>query len=269
MHNDIGFESWDIKCYNSFGDNFTNFKSNTKRGYKNTYLLNTSKESFNYIEKIVYDLSKFHLNRLNIELNDVYIEFWFKHVPFFKELHVDTDEYERFENDLIQTPFLSCVTYLNDNLYPTIVTNLECEHLYEDKNNKANMIVSFPKKFKHITFDGGRYYHGALNVFNNLYKNKTIREVITINLWFKKPTNVLYFENFDIKDVYKKEDITIEVKKNNIIKSIECSSNLLNKNLFKMTKDSTTPINNNFLVFEHLFKNENLTELDTFLLAEI
>lgn len=47
---------------------------------KQLYLLNFKKEQFNLIEKYVYDIAIFHLQRLNIVLNDeIFIEFWFKH----------------------------------------------------------------------------------------------------------------------------------------------------------------------------------------------
>lgn len=54
------------------------------------------------------------------------------------------------------------------------------------------MIVSFPKKFKQITFDGGKYYHGSFNVFINLSKSKNIRKIIIINLWKKNQQTSLF-----------------------------------------------------------------------------
>lgn len=122
----IETECWNTNFENEFNEKFENF--NFQNVIRHTYLLNTSKEHFNYIEKFIYDISMFHFKRLNIIFNsDYYIEFWFNNVPQLKELHIDTDEFERFVNNIYLTPLFSCVTYLNDNLYPTIITNMERE----------------------------------------------------------------------------------------------------------------------------------------------
>jgi len=167
----------------------------------NYLLLDKERETLNVLEKYVYDIAIFHLNRLNIELNeDIQIEYWlnyeFKNIK--NNLHVDHQEFDKYHNDVFITPFLSTITYFNDNPYPTLLTNMEDN---ESTNPESiNMSFVFPQKNKHISFDGGKYLHGQVNVFNDrclIDKNKPDhRYILVMNLWDKKHTHrPFYIEN--------------------------------------------------------------------------
>jgi hypothetical protein len=181
-----------------------------------TFLLNNKFD--NIVEKTVYDIASFHLKKMDKEINETtFIEFWFKAngIPS-KSLHIDCDEYERQINKSQEfaTPILSCITYLNDNIYiPTIITDIDKEkYKFKDFNcNESVLYFSFPKKWKHITFNGGKYYHGACQLYD--IDEKTERNIFLINIWNKKPLNVPYFnaEHFFFKYamLYKKEIPTI------------------------------------------------------------
>ena len=160
-----------------------------------TYLLNT-KTTMSVIEKFVFDLAMYHFKRLNIEYDDnKYIEFWFKNdKKNSKNLHIDCDEYARNINKdkPYDVPFLSCLTYFNNNdISPTIMTNIDKEHYHNKDLENGEIVLSFPKKMKHICFNGGKYYHGNINISNS---NNPDRKLLVLNLWDKRPSHVPYFD---------------------------------------------------------------------------
>lgn len=158
----------------------------------NTYfLLNLNKEKYNYLEKCVYDIGMFHLNKLNIPLTDeVFIEFWVKNETEITNLHIDCDEYSL--NTTKYLPFLSCITYLNDHNLPTLITEIDIEkYKYKKFNNENSVNIIFPKKKTHISFDGS-FFHGMVNIFNEKNNNYN-RNILAINLWKTKPTNIPYY----------------------------------------------------------------------------
>jgi hypothetical protein len=165
-----------------------------------------SKDDINFIEKFVYDTAIFHLNEYNIANNtniniqDIFIEFWGLNDTHFKRMHFDKDEQEyNIDNNISSygQPFLSCITYLNDDNYtaPTIITDIvriknspcEREDYYNEKN--CNFGFVFPKKMKQMTFNGGKYLHG-MTLFNDKCQ---YRLVLPMNFWFKKPKYLSYF----------------------------------------------------------------------------
>jgi hypothetical protein len=176
-----------------------------------SFLLN--KKVNNIVEKIVFDIATFHLNNMNMVLDESkFVEFWFKENDQpCKLLHIDCDEYDRQINNSsnYSVPLVSCITYLNDNSHiPTIITNIDSEkYKYKDfAYDDMQICLSFPKKWKHICFNGGKFYHGACKLFpkidsNNLQDFKSIeisktnntRNLFLINIWDKKPLNVPYF----------------------------------------------------------------------------
>lgn len=157
-----------------------------------TFLLNT-KNKFNLLEKMVYDLAMFHFKDLNILYNeDYYIEFWWKNVAVDNKLHIDCDEYERKHNNYCY-PIRSCVTYLNDHDLPTIITNIDFEqYKYKQTPEIKEIILSFPIKNKHISFDGTKY-HGVCNILN--VDTNSPRYILAINLWDRKPNYLPYYDN--------------------------------------------------------------------------
>jgi hypothetical protein len=68
-------DTWKFDCdsnnYNILLDNIKNTEHK-----KNIYILNTSKEAFDIIEKFVYDTAKSHFERLGLDIDKHFIEFW-------------------------------------------------------------------------------------------------------------------------------------------------------------------------------------------------
>ena len=207
----------------------------------------------NIVEKIVQDIASSHLKEMNIKNDEnIFIEFWFKsNENPSKLLHLDCDEYDRQINNSSDygTPLLSCITYLNDNKnIPTIITNIDKEKFKykEIIEQELELCLSFPKKLKHITFNGGKYYHGALPIENKAVQP---RNLFLINIWKKKPLNIPIFDPvyffYKYALLYKKEipnilyktelDIILEESIKNIlhIEENEQTGVLLNKDLYE------------------------------------
>jgi hypothetical protein len=172
----------------------------------NTYLLNTTNVNMNILEKIVFELSMFHLNRLNIKYDkeEHFIEFWWKNkLSMNNKLHIDCDEYERIYNNTVYNPLCSTVTYLNDNEFPTLITNVNYEeYKYKEFPCEKELILSIPKKGKHIAFDG-KYYHGECNITNSSNFD-TDRYILAINIWDRKPSYVPYYDSLNYVNVFLK-----------------------------------------------------------------
>jgi hypothetical protein len=169
---------------------------------KTTFLLNPAISDYSIIEKYVYDIAMFHLKRLNIEFTDnKYIEFWFRAKKTTDNyMHFDSDEYKEKVENQISVPFLTCITYLNDSDNPTIISNINREDLSSGNgngNNNDSMCISFPRKYKHISFDGGNYYHGEYNMTESSSSMMSDdRYTLVINLWnCAPPLHVPYYNN--------------------------------------------------------------------------
>ena len=215
------FDTEIINCIN------TNYNIETK-------LLDLSKIKYSLYEKFIYDTAMFHFKRLNIEITGShYIEFWCKNKFDTHNLHVDCDEYQKKHNMKYIYPFLSCVTYLNDNQCPTIITNVDLEcYKYKDFDNQTNIYLSIPKCNKQITFDG-QFYHGSTHLKE---PNCDPRYIIAINLWDKRPTNVEYYNPIcdDASLIYSKDDpdFMIECQEDKII-TLNVNKKLINYDLFE------------------------------------
>lgn len=228
--------------------------------FKQTFLLNTKfiDENKNPIEKFVYDNAVFHISEYNkahntnINIHDIYIEFWSLNDNIFKRMHFDKDEQDYLVNHNITNytaPFLSCITYLNDNnCAPTLITDIvrkygsndEREDFDNPKHNNFGTI--FPRKMRQITFDGGNYLHG-MYLLDEKCKD---RLVLPMNFWLKKPTLLSYFPYYMyLKSKFSKEMCVSIIKNNNIID--------YKRNLFTYTK-----ITENIMKIIHvnIFKNE-------------
>jgi hypothetical protein len=192
------------KIYDYFIDNF-----------KDTKLLNTNQDNFDLLEKYVYDIALFHFQRLNIEYNNNshYIEFWYKNTVNLNNYHFDCDEYERKINNNFIYPLLSNIIYLTDSKYPTVITNIDLEkYKYKEFKKETEITIIFPKKNKHITFDGSKR-HGVSAIFNENIENKSDenRYLIAINLWDKKPTNIDYYESQQINKIYNSKTQVVSI----------------------------------------------------------
>lgn len=187
-----------------------------------TFLLDTTKQS-SMVEKIIFEIYEFHMKRLNIDLikKDIHVEFWFRvSTDNLNDYHLDKDEFSEILDDgnkSIHVPFLSCVTYLNDNdRIPTIITDVD-KDMFDNKNfsNTKCLYLSLPRKMKHISFEGSKYYHGKSSLYDtNLPDEK--RNILVMNFWEKKPLNVpLYNEEyFSLKYAFRhrQQMKTIDIK---------------------------------------------------------
>ena len=245
------------------------------------YLLNHSKFDFNLIEKYVYDIAQFHLKRLNIEFDkNICIEFWFKSRNVYgSTIHTDSDDYSVKTKKLSKKPFLSCLTYLDNNNDPTIITNID-NNAYKFKNLDDNTLCfSFPVKMKHIVFNGGKYYHCEGNVFDDTDKHE--RCLLIIDFWYNHvPKNLQYYDskihaiynekyNKYIKNDYLKNDDTLLYfnNENQNIKKIGLTDLFLNNNIFEeilYKKDS-----NVFKKFRDVFNGHDLYNNNTIILHKI
>jgi len=179
-----------MKIYKLHNYNGLFFDFNISKDY--TLLLNISNH-FNLLEKTVYDIAMFHFKRLNIEFDQekYFIEFWLKSKTKYSDTHVDCDEYEREHNHNYIHPICSCVTYINDHPCPTVITPINLEsYTYKDFPQETQLYFSFPKEGKHIAFDGS-FFHCAANLDHSI--EDTNRNILCINLWDRKPTNLPYY----------------------------------------------------------------------------
>ena len=203
---------------------------------KKTHLLDLSKDAYCLLEKFVYDTAQFHFNRLNITMtNNTYIEFWCKNKFASHALHVDCDEYQKKTNLNYSYPLLSCVTYFNDNMCPTIITNVDLEaYKYKKFETQDTLFFSLPKCNKQITFNGS-FYHGSSLIGENTIEDS--RYIIAINLWDKKPDNVDYYNNSNIlTPLFNKQEQLVTINKElaeTCILNIKVCSKILNYQLFE------------------------------------
>lgn len=180
--------------------------SNISKCKDTTFLLNTNKDKFNILEKYIYELCMFHLNRLGKKYDPkkYSFEYWFKNENINYEnssdilhrFHIDKDEKNDIETKYMKTPMLSTVTYVTESKYPTIISNLKKEfnNISEDEYN-FKLLLSSAKKNKHICFDGSNF-HGVINFYKNNKNYKEIRKTFMINIWENHvPKNVKYYEN--------------------------------------------------------------------------
>ena len=99
-------------------------------------------------------------------------------------LHFDCDEYKRVVDYEIISPLASTITYLNDNLSPTIITNVQTVGGmgYEPKY-PTEIVYSFPGEGKFVIFDS-KYLHGVI-------KCKSKRLTLLYNIWEYKPKDLI------------------------------------------------------------------------------
>jgi hypothetical protein len=207
---------WETELSNELKEEITNYLKNMNEN--KTYLLDISKNEFSLIEKYIYDISCFHFKMLGLDINKNYIVFELKNSIYFS----DSNNIKINENKYSEL-LLSCESYFNKFIYPTIITDIDLENYkYKEFNKKNKLQFIFPEDNKHITFDGSRF-HGVLKI-NELGEQKNNNYLsITINLFGDKPNNITYFSNNDNNDnnrdnhttIYFKEPSIIHIKDNN------------------------------------------------------
>lgn len=116
-------------------------------------------------------------------------------------LHFDCDEFKRLGEGEIVTPITSTITYLCDNLSPTIITDIETIGGLEYQPKYPSQIVySFPGEGKFFTFDP-KYLHGVA-------KSQSKRLTLLYNVWEYRPEDLSEFE-------MEEEIFQFEIYKNN------------------------------------------------------
>ncbi len=237
LDTNINLLSWKIDSFNEF-DRINLINHIEKINTNQIYLLDTSKNYFNILEKYVYELAMFHFARLNIvfDKDKHFIEFWNKNEKNCKEnniihsFHSDKDELRLEQKNELVYPLLSTVTYLTDSECPTIITNIPYHHAnkLEESENNNSIYLSFPKEFKHIAFNGMNL-HGVIDLFSENTSPHEIpsRKTFMINLWEKvSPIDRKFNTNSNLLD-------EIYTKNNILIKNLENNSNYLEKNIDK------------------------------------
>ena len=206
------FNSWDISINEEYKELYHSFFQtdyiryfDRNEGVTAELFIDITKKSYSLLEKFIYDIAMFHFRRLNIEFDERKhaIEFWIpprSHYPD-SSVHIDCDEVYRRKFCKKKNPFLSTITYLSydsEMKNPTMVTSIphNSSSILSEysvlQNNK--FYFSFPKFLKHISFEGGKYYHGILDYFDCAKNNKNEqRIVLAIGLWDKEVNNSYVF----------------------------------------------------------------------------
>ena len=242
--------TWKLDCSDEHFSQIIDIIKNTN---KQLYILDTSKPTFSLVEKYVYDVANFHFSRLGLDINDKFVEFWFKgnivmenHIILgINQFHVDCDEVEREKNNVFCKPLLSCVSYFNKCNFPTIITEVGIDdYKFKEFNHKNNINIVFPEERKQVTFDGTNF-HGVLNIFNESNNDSVIdRLMFAINLWDKKPLNVPFFDINCSTTTFTKEPVLFSM-----------SSNSTSMSDFKLIKNKEKIFNYNF--YESMLYNKN------------
>jgi len=266
---EANIQNWDFDYIND--DENTKYKLllNYCNSNKIKCLLDKTKNEYSFVEKTVYDISKFHLDRLNIDINreDIYISFWFKtryqSCNHCTDLHFDSFAYgddSGFKTSK-NPAFLSIITYLTDNEDPTIITNVS-EEVIENKKYMDNpsLCFSFPKKYKQISFNGGKYIHGEASLFEQT--SNELREMLIITFtnnsrpmyvpYYNEP--IFFYQNYEINRVKFSEDT---YHKNYSIISVNKSAK---KTQYVLVEDSI--INDG--LFENIIENKKFHQMNVF-----
>lgn len=211
---------WDI----SYGIPLSNVISEAESTQGNLHVLNlkTNVASYSALEKVVYEIASFHFNRLEIEKKHWVVEFWFKTTPDTNNFHLDCDERLKKIEDKMVHPILSCVTYLNDHLCPTILTSVNNENYkFKEFEEQTSLYLSFPREGKQITFLP-EFYHGTANIFE---EHHNTRYMLAINLW--KDSEPLHSNVYESKSEVVSENMNVSIlpSKEDILQ-VDASGNL-------------------------------------------
>lgn len=154
---------------------------------ENLFLLDINKLKFSVLEKYVYEIAKFHGERLGIKnmLNQRII-FSFGESIINNKLKIDL-----FKN----TPLTTTITYMTTSSYPTIFTNIDSEtYKYKEFINKNSICVSFPKKFNHISFDDYNCCVGDCKIDKFCEETMNPKLVLKVLLFEDVVENIPFFE---------------------------------------------------------------------------
>ena len=213
-----------------------------------SYLLKV-KDYTNYdmLEQFVFNLSRFHLDRLDKKnYQDFYVEFSNECIFLVK------DDYFK-EDKLRINPIVSSYTFFNKSITPLAITNIDFEkYKYKEFTDENELILVFPNKMEHVSFNGN-LYHGFKRVFDKPTESSIL---LKINIYDKKPTNIEYYESLSLSST----STNIENIKNNL--KIDFNLELYHTELIL----DTTIINKNFMENMLYEKNSEFVNLTDFFL---
>lgn len=180
----------------------------------------------NELEKLVLDISKFHINRLNIDSNSK-LSIRYK---FNSDLSENKLEFTSLQKT---NPIVSCFLYLNDSNKPYIFTDVQLnDYKYKKVSIYKNSItICFPKKFKHTTIEN--YNTGMQGEFK-MFDTSLVKET----------SNVLIIDIF--KDL---------IDNNLIINDNNTRLNIIEKCGSKEVSIIDTTIYNDLLLEDFLYTN--------------
>jgi hypothetical protein len=269
--NEMNLKTWTLSIDETYQQKLNDiFEEKIFKVPRDSYILDTSKTQFNIIEKIVYELSIFHLKQMNLEVDfDRYkIELWCKNnYNQLHNLHCDKDEPIFMSQSILKFPILSTVTYINESFYPLLITNTDGYSKGEQVVLKNGVTLIFPKPMTHIAFNGQKL-HGVFDIYTENDLPKSNRKSIMFNIWdthspneFNNNTN--YFELVEsstqlVTNISKTDTMltkTIKIKENEMeifIKSILWNENNINKIISEIYDKNKYGLiyNNNIVEFD-------------------
>ena len=235
--NNIELFNKDLEIY------IQNSKKNERLG--NTFL-NTNKSKFNTVEKVVLEISDYYLQKLQIPFNnDIIVEFWIKTYTNNTTLHLDSSDSHDTKLGYGLNPFFSSILYLNDNEKNyTLISNVTNTDL--KFNNFKNKIISLvkPSYLKLITLFGGQHFHG------NLYHDRSTRNLLVINYWYKNPQlfQCFKFVKEDVEDLHNRNEKIFSFEQNYNVEDIICQNECMETCTKHIIED-----NNNYDAYSNLF----------------
>lgn len=243
MISNINFKKWIINNLND-EENLIECVSNLEK----PYLLDFKNiDKFNLFEQFVYNLALLNIDNLKNN-TDLYIEFSNERLLDFK------DQY--FKEDKIRTTSLVCsYTFLTKTSTPLIITNIDLEkYKYKNFNDENDLLVVFPNKLNHISFNG-KFYHGFKDIFNG---NIELPLVLKINIYDKKPNSSIYYNSLSDNVINKIHfDLIYEMHHAELILNTNFINRKFMENILYEKNKSSIDLKDIFFNFENYLPIEN------------
>jgi hypothetical protein len=215
-------ENSNIWCFDNL--NIINEIKDYAKNMENPLFLDLNKENFDVLEKYVFETAMYHINNNNISLNDdIFIEFYFKDIT--NNLSINYDECKK-ENGNYVYPLITCITYLNENSSPLLITDIDIEkYIYKDFFSEKHISILYPKIGNQVTIDCSKIYGD--------YNNNILNYNLIISLWNKKPSSLDYYTPLYITKTYIRENNIINIKPDLYFKEIHVTKEIINFELFQ------------------------------------